>query len=969
MKRITLLTAGWLLLILTFGLPSGALAQGVQSGTVRGVVNDQQGLPVPGVVVTAASPALQGLRSNVTETDGTYVFRTLPPGDYTFRFELSNFQTVERAVALPLGLAIEQNVTMIASGVAEAVNVVAETPAPIATPIIGANYTHDEIEQLATSRTLSGIAELSPGLTDVTPNTDQVSINGAFAFDNVFMINGVDVNDNLFGSPQNLFIEDAIQETQVLTSGISAEYGRFSGGVVNAITRSGGNAFSGSGRLNLANPGWSTETPFEVSNGVEHKNSLNQSWEGTFGGPLVRDRLWFFAAGRYENLERPNALNVTGFAYTQQDLDKRAELKLTGSLDPNHTIAGGFVNSPVEQTNRPSFSFAIDPRTLDNRRLPNSYYYTTYNGILSSKLLVEARYSQRKLSFEDSGGSSAAIVDSPFITLTQALGLYNAPYFDASDGEHRNNRQFTGNLTYFTEGSGRHEIKSGYEWYRSQDTGGNSQSATGYVFDADYLTGTDGNPVYDANGDLMPVFEPNSAYLENWLPLKGAVLNVDTQSVFAQDHWTFNPNLSFDLGVRYEHVRSEATGGLIGINTDTVVPRLALAYDLRGDGRYVAHVTYGHYSGRYNEAQIGANNNVSNPDLLVGIYKGPSGTGRDFAPGFDPANYVTFFGRFPTANVTMSDGMSSPVTKEFTTSLGAQVTDRGWVEGTYVFRRTGNIIEDIISIDNGVTTVVRDGFDVGTFTNSVYVNSDVATRRYQGLLFQARYNVKANWSLNGHYTLMLQNDGNYEGEATNQPGLVSVIGDYPEIRTEAQHYPMGRLQDFQRHKLRLWSIYSFTMGRWGDASVSGLWRVNSGQVYSLRADGLDITDEQLAILDAADYPDAPTSQSIFYGARGSEFFKGYGLFDASFNYNVPVFRTLRPWVKVDVYNLFNNLKQIGWDTTIEPDPNSPVDNLGLHTGYVKGENFGEVIGNEDFPTPIGTVVGGRTLRVAVGFRF
>jgi hypothetical protein len=227
--------------------------------------------------------------------------------------------------------------------------------------------------------------------------------------------------------------------------------------------------------------------------------------------------------------------------------------------------------------------------------------------------------------------------------------------------------------------------------------------------------------------------------------------------------------------------------------------------------------------------------------------------------------------------------------------------------------------------------------------------------------------------VNGHYTLMLQNDGNYEGEATNQPGLVSVIGDYPQIFTEALHYPTGRLQDFQRHKFRLWTIYSFDMQRYGDASVSGLWRVNSGQVYSLRADGQDITDQQLTILAAAGYPDAPSSQDIFYGPRGSEFFKGSGLFDVSVNYNVPVFRTLRPWVKLDVYNVFNNLKQIAWDTTIEQDPNSPVDSLGIHTGYVKGENFGEPISNSDFTTPISgaltPVVGGRTFLLAAGFRF
>ena len=82
--------------------------------------------------------------------------------------------------------------------------------------------------------------------------------------DNVFLVDGVDVNDNLFGTANSLFVEDAIQETQVLTSGISAEYGRFSGGVINVITRSGGNDFSGSYRLNMYKPSWTSVTPFRT---------------------------------------------------------------------------------------------------------------------------------------------------------------------------------------------------------------------------------------------------------------------------------------------------------------------------------------------------------------------------------------------------------------------------------------------------------------------------------------------------------------------------------------------------------------------------------------------------------------------------------------------------------------------------------------------------------------------------------
>src|SRR5204863_6522532 len=135
------------------------------------------------------------------------------------------------------------------------------------------------------------------------------------------------------------------------------------------------------------------------------------------------------------------------------------------------------------------------------------------------------------------------------------------------------------------------------------------------------------------------------------------------------------------------------------------------------------------------------------------------------------------------------------------------------------------------------------------------------------------------------------------------------------------------------------------MGRAGDASVSGLWRVDSARVYSLAARNQGLTATQGAILEAAGYPDAPGPVALFFGERGSQEFAGYGVLDMSFNYNVPVFRTLRTFVKVDVYNVFNNQKLIAWNTTIAQDPASPKDNLGYATGYVKSPTFGTATGN------------------------
>src|SRR5207245_1306417 len=146
----------------------------------------------------------------------------------------------------------------------------------------------------------------------------------------------------------------------------------------------------------------------------------------------------------------------------------------------------------------------------------------------------------------------------------------------------------------------------------------------------------------------------------------------------------------------------------------------------------------------------------------------------------------------------------------------------------------------------------------------------------------------------------------------NIPGQTSLIGNYPEAFSAARNYPMGRLQDFQRHKLRLWSVYDLNLGRGGDFSFSGLMRVNSGQVYSLRLSQAP-TATQKALLAA--YPDLPSTQTVFFGDRGSQNFKGYGVLDVSVNYNVPVFRSVRPWIKVDVFNTLNNQKQIAWNTS------------------------------------------------------
>jgi hypothetical protein len=957
-------------------LPTGARAQGTQSGIITGTVSTDDGLTLPGATVSVKSSVLQGVRAATTDVNGNFVIRGLPPGDYEVSYELQGMATKVQRTVVALGKTTTLNAVLAVAAIAETVNVVAESSPVIANPVVGANYKATEINQLPSGRTPQEIAELSPGLTDNTPNAGQLAISGGFAFDNVFMVDGVDVNDNFFADANDLYIEDAVEETQVLTSGISAEYGRFGGGVVNLVTKRGGNRFSGSFRTTFSNPSWSDETPFETT---PRRDELQEVYEGTLGGPIVRDKLWFFAAGRSEETATPFNFRITGVPGEAGVDDKRLEGKLTATLARNHTITGSYTHNDTAQTDvRGISSAAIDPNVLFDRQIPQRLGAVSWNGVLSSKLFATAQWSRKAYKFENSGGTGQRLQDSPFRTvggggIPQSL-LYNAPYFDGTDPEDRNNQQVTGSLSYYlsTKSTGSHDIKGGMEWFRSTNTGGNSQSPTSYVYYSNYKQ-LDGQPVVDSQGRIVPDFVPGGSWLFNWIATRGARIDIDTTSFYVQDRWAASRHLTLDLGARFERVRSDATGDIVSADTDTLVPRLAASYDIKGDGRLIAQATYAHYSGRYSEAQFANNTDVGNPSLVWYDYSGPAGEGIDFAPGLDPANYTDIlFGSFPTANVFFEDGLSSALNKEFTVSFGTEVGTRGFAKATFVHRKTTSIIDDYIDTTTGTTEVIRNGVNFGTFENIVYRNADDSLfRNYQALVFQGRYRVNDRFNLQAHYTVQLKNEGNFEGEAANQPGLPSLAFDYPEVFDGARNFPVGRLAQFQRHKARIWAIYNMDVGRFGTIDLSGIWRYNSGLSYSLVADGEPLSDEQVARSNAAGYLNPPNGgeQEIYFGNRGDGSFEGFALVDVGVNYSLPLWKTVRPYVKLEMLNVFNNQKLVGFNTTVSADWDGPVDALGLPLNYIEGPNFGEAEANADYPAWRTGQSGGRTFLAAVGLRF
>jgi outer membrane receptor protein involved in Fe transport len=969
-------------LVLVVALTGAVFAQGTQTGTLSGTVTGPDGTPLPGVTVTASSPAQLGEKTAVTGTNGDYIIRGLTPGEYKVTFHLEGMQALDRTVTAQLGQTTRVDAGLRMTTAAETIVVTGEAPSALETTTVGANITKEQVDQLPVVRTPTGIADLAGAVTSRTPVGGQVSINGGMAYDNSILVNGVNVQDPIFGSTNNLFIEDAILETQILTSGISAEYGAFTGGVLNVITKSGGNEFSGALRGDFTKPEWRDETPWEEgfrgdgaarAAAAPRKGDLGEVYSVTLGGPFVRDRLWFFGAMRDEENTNPAPTAVSG-NIARVVSNRRLEGKLTGNITANHTLQASYISNPVEATHE----IQVAPLTLDaiglNSKRENEGTVINYNGVLTNSLFAEARWSEKKFGFRGLGGTSENIFDSPIRALAgfhtvPSFGTFNAPYFDATDPEDRNNESLYGAMSYFlgTQSMGSHDIKGGVERFTVTRTGGNSQTSTDYVFYTEYNVDAAGAPVV-TNGRLVPRFIPVSectnvacpdgySIMGWWVATRGAVLDVTTNSFFINDRWDFNPNWSFNLGVRHEIVDSQATGEITPIDTTSTVPRLGLSFDPLANGRFKFDVTYAQYSGRYNPAITGENTPVGNPASLFGYYVGPAGSGRDFAPGFDPANYVIYEASVPTLNNFIEDGLTSPTQNEYTLSAGMALPKGGWFKATFIDRELTGVIDDFIDdfSATGCTDIVFEGAEFGCFDNVTFRNTDGPKREYQAIELQSRYSIRPNWSIEGNYTHQLKNDGNYEGEGGQAIGA-TAFGDRPEIASPRNN-PLGRLSQYQKHKFRAWTNYNINLGRFGTLGSGLIWRYDSPETHSFTRT-VAFTPTQLARNPG--YRNAGGNQTLFFGERGAGEFNEISQFDLSLTYGIPVFRRVEPWVKFDVKNLLNDHTMIRYNTTITQA--GPNDADGLPTTFTKAAAFGRPTANTSFTVP-------REYLISAGIRF
>ncbi len=988
-------------LALVFLMAAVAAAQTMPTGTVTGKVVDPEGLVLPGVTVTVTSAALQGSRSAVTSANGDFIIPFLPAGDYKVVFELSGFATQEQSVRIQVAETATLNGQMTMGALTETVNVSAAAVAAdfTASATAASSYRQDLIDRLPVSRAVTGAVLLAPGTTGTGPNGN-ITFSGAMSYEGLFLLNGVVLNETLRNQSRALYIEDAIEETKTSTGTISAEYGRFAGGVANTITKSGGNAFSGSFRVTLDNDSWTGLTPYDqaLTTGDPRADTILPTYEATVGGPIMKDRLWFFGAYRYNENKNGNTTRYTDIPFTTITNDQRVEGKGTWSITQNHTVKGGYTYKQLK-SNDTYYSSAVimDLASLIDSETPEALTSVNYTGILKANLFVEAQYSQRQLSFIGSGSRFTDIERGTIIfDRARSSSRWNSPTFCAvcnvPEGklseEKRDNQNIIAKASYYwsTQKTGAHTIVFGGDMYEDSRQNDNWQSGSGYRLYSN-------NTIFRGTGAdtvLYPVVTPgattttSSAAYIMWNPIFNTSVGskIRTYSGFFNDAWRFNDRFTFNLGVRFDKSNAKDQAGLKVVDDQVWSPRLAVTWSPKANGAWTVNAGWARYA-------MGATSNIVDIGSVAGrqstfryVYQGPAinqdANAANLVSAHDALKIV--FDWFnanggtkrplrdsPTyagVNRQVGPNLVTPSTWEYSIGTARQLGSRGLVRVDAIFRQ----YRDFYGEKRDMTTgrVADDGgnqFDLG-----IVVNTNDLERTYKALQTQIQYRFTPDLQLGGNYTLS-QSNGNINGETASDGPVTANQLSYPEYIDLSWNAPIGDLSIDQRHKLRLWLNYGLHFGSLGRVDLGLLQNVTSGQPASRDA-GITMLSAYVA---NPGYLTPPTTVTYYFGGRGTDISDTIVTTDLSVNYTLP-FKAIGPkaefFFRFVMDNLFNadaidapngTVLTNATDKTLvafNPFTETPVENVH----YRLGPDFGKAISASAYQTP-------RSFYLSGGFRF
>jgi hypothetical protein len=974
----------WALPAFTQGNPTGKLSGRVTSGSE----------PLPGVTVTATSPNLQGTRSTVTSANGDYLFPSLPAGEYTVTFEAQGLQTVKQDLRLGAAQANTLDAEMAGAAITEEIQVTGTLENISQSVQTATTLTKQLVDKLPTGRSVSEIVSLSPGVQPNGPSksTDtgigNITISGAPTYENLFLVNGVVVNENLRGQALDLFIEESIQETTTAAAGVSAEYGRFSGGVVNVLTKSGGNDFSGSLRTKVTNQSWVAETPLTV----KRTDKNIPTYEATLGGPIMRDRVWFFLAGRTFDKEETINTSITNIPYDSGQDQQRYEGKLTASLTPSHTLIGTYMKiDDVQKGN--SFNTVLDRLSIYDRETPQELYSGNYTGVLSENLLATLQYSKRKFTFIGSGAPSTdLILGTLLLDRSRSNARYHSPTFcGVCDDELRNNENYLGKLSYFlsTESLGSHDIVGGLDSYNDVRLANNHQSGSDYriLGSGAILSGNDIFPVFAGDGSTIIQYNP--------IPKDSLGTNFRTNSAFINDNWRFNDRLSISVGLRYDSNDGKDEEGKKVVKDSKVSPRLGATFDTRNDGRLVLHASYGQYVAAIANSIADSTSSAGAPATFQWAYAGPdinTGSGPRLtqneairalfdwfqSQGGPNGSLPRIFVDVPGGSTIIRGSLDSPSVTEYSLGATARLGNRGIVRADVIHRDWQDFYSNRTDLQTGRIVTGNGPADLTLVEN----NDNLYERRYDALLTQFRYNASTRLDLGGNWTWS-HTKGNFDGENRGSGPIPGVAGKYPEYTRTEWNNPTGDLATDQRHRASVYGIFKLITNDRQSLSVSLLQSYFSGRAYEdVGSVTLINPVTRTNYVTNPGYLTPPTRATYYFSGRGSLRTPSITRTDLSFNYDFKL-AGLNLFVIPQVINVFNQQKVDTTDSRFFDTSIATADNRGKcrngaggnceafnpftqtpveGVNWQRGANFGKPINPFGYQTP-------RTFTFTAGVRF
>jgi hypothetical protein len=637
-RRLLSFAAVWLLAVSV--LPVRAQSQAT-TAEINGTVSDPQGGVLPGATVAVSNPDTGYTRSAVTNAEGLYTLALLPPGTYQLTVELAGFSPVKRSVILNVGATLTVNTTLQIGGVQETVMVDAssplvETSATVRTTTVDA----DAIANLPINgRRFQDFITATPTV-QVDPSRGQLSFAGQRGINANVSVDGADFNQPFFGGirggerSNNAFTvpQEAIQEFQVVAAGYSAEFGRSTGGLVNAITKSGTNRVKGSAFYVNRNRDWAEPNAFG-----QKAAPTQQQFGGSIGGPISKDKAFFFGAYEqqvFKNTRQvlfdrlagltPAATSVEAFNFfkgleTPFDATNDAQT-LLGRVDYQFSGANRlsvrYSYSANKALNANATGNALDPNTVSaltnngTEKDKTNIVVGQYTSALRTNLLFEARaqyaYEERPREANDPTG----------VTVESVIGRWGSVSF-LPNKQFDRRTQAAANLTWL---KGAHSVKAGTEYNHVfvDQTFGFNQFGRFIFSGTNTATQLD---ILSVGGTIANRFDsPDVTYQRQLGNLR---LDFPTNEVafFAQDAWKLRPNFTVNYGVRWEGASNptpEANNDFmlnalhgftfpLGRTVDPTQipdqwdqwgPRIGFAWDLGNDGKSVIRGYSGIYYAR-----------------------------------------------------------------------------------------------------------------------------------------------------------------------------------------------------------------------------------------------------------------------------------------------------------------------------------------------------------------------------------